>query len=135
LSCHRRHRSPRRATWRNLFRGRKSQGRARLLHQQPRRRRAVSSENPRAVFCEPEHFARVVAGLHGERCPGGFGESGLCHGRMRQMNMSIFRFISRLVLVLVLMLEMSCGRRITTANVDEVAEGMSKKQAEAIRGS
>jgi outer membrane protein assembly factor BamE (lipoprotein component of BamABCDE complex) len=51
------------------------------------------------------------------------------------MNMSIFRFISRLVLVLVLMLEISCGRRITKANVDEVAEGMSKKQVESILGT
>jgi SmpA / OmlA family len=43
--------------------------------------------------------------------------------------------ISRLVLVLVLVLEISCvGRRITKANVDEVAEGMSKKQVESILG-
>ena len=51
------------------------------------------------------------------------------------MNMSIFRIISRFVLVLVLMLEISCvGRRITKANVDEVAENMSKKQVESILG-
>jgi hypothetical protein len=43
--------------------------------------------------------------------------------------------ISRLVLVLILVLEISCvGRRITKANVDEVAEGMSKKQVESILG-
>src|SRR5205085_7118558 len=43
--------------------------------------------------------------------------------------------ISRLVLVLLLMLEISCvGRRITKANVDNVAEGMSKKQVESILG-
>jgi hypothetical protein len=43
--------------------------------------------------------------------------------------------ISRLLLVLILMLELSCvGRRITKANVDEVAEGMSKKQVESILG-
>src|SRR5712691_11900810 len=54
---------------------------------------------------------------------------------MRQMNMSILRFISRLLLVLTLVLELSCvGRRITKANVDEVAEGMSKKQVESILG-
>ena len=52
------------------------------------------------------------------------------------MNMSILRLVSRLVLALVLMLEISCpGRRITKANVDEVAEGMSKKQVESILGT
>jgi len=52
------------------------------------------------------------------------------------MNMSILRLVSRLLLVLVLMLEISCpGRRITKANVDEVAEGMSKKQVESILGT
>jgi len=51
------------------------------------------------------------------------------------MNMSILRIVSRLVLVLLLMLQLSCvGRRITKANVDEVAEGMSKKQVESILG-
>jgi outer membrane protein assembly factor BamE (lipoprotein component of BamABCDE complex) len=54
---------------------------------------------------------------------------------MRQVNMSILRTASRLLLVLVLMLEISCiGRRITKANVDQVAEGMSKKQVESILG-
>ena len=43
--------------------------------------------------------------------------------------------ISRLVLMLLFMLEISCvGRRITKANVDNVAEGMSKKQVESILG-
>src|SRR5437667_11574483 len=43
--------------------------------------------------------------------------------------------ISRLVLVLILVLEISCvGLRITKANVDEVAEGMSKKQVESFIG-
>jgi len=43
--------------------------------------------------------------------------------------------MSRLLLILILMLELSCvGRRITKANVDEVAEGMSKKQVESILG-
>jgi outer membrane protein assembly factor BamE (lipoprotein component of BamABCDE complex) len=51
------------------------------------------------------------------------------------MNMSILRIISRFALVLLLVLEISCvGRRITKANVDEVAEGMSKKQVESILG-
>jgi outer membrane protein assembly factor BamE (lipoprotein component of BamABCDE complex) len=51
------------------------------------------------------------------------------------MNMPILRIISRFALVLVLILEISCvGRRITKANVDEVAEGMSKKQVESILG-
>ena len=43
--------------------------------------------------------------------------------------------ISRLLLVLFLVLCISCsGKRITKANVDEVAEGMSKKQVESILG-
>ena len=43
--------------------------------------------------------------------------------------------ISRFALVLIVMLAVSCvGRRITKANVDEVSEGMSKKQVESILG-
>jgi hypothetical protein len=42
---------------------------------------------------------------------------------------------ARLLLVLLLALEISCvGRRLTKANVDEVTEGMSKKQVESILG-
>jgi outer membrane protein assembly factor BamE (lipoprotein component of BamABCDE complex) len=49
--------------------------------------------------------------------------------------MSILRRLSHLSLILLLMLLISCvGRRITKANVDEVAEGMSKKQVESILG-
>ena len=48
---------------------------------------------------------------------------------------SIFRSILRFVLVLLLVLGVSCvGRRLTKANVDEVTEGMSKKQVESILG-
>ena len=51
------------------------------------------------------------------------------------MNMSIVQRISRLLLVLLVVLCVSCGgKRITKANVDEVAEGMSKKQVESILG-
>jgi SmpA / OmlA family len=43
--------------------------------------------------------------------------------------------ISRLALILLLVLGVSCiGKRLTKANVDEVAEGMSKKQVESILG-
>jgi hypothetical protein len=38
------------------------------------------------------------------------------------------------VLMLVLMLESCIGKRITKANVDQVSEGMSKKQVESILG-
>ena len=50
--------------------------------------------------------------------------------------MSILRKTSRLVLMLLLMLVIAgcIGRRITKANVDEVAENMSKKQVESILG-
>jgi len=55
------------------------------------------------------------------------------------MNMSILQSMTRLarklVLVLVLVITISCvGRRITKANVESVAEGMSKKQVESILG-
>lgn len=51
------------------------------------------------------------------------------------MNMSILQKFSRLFLFLLILLSVSCvGRRITKANVDEVAEGMSKKQVESILG-
>jgi outer membrane protein assembly factor BamE (lipoprotein component of BamABCDE complex) len=42
---------------------------------------------------------------------------------------------ARLVLVLLLVFGVSCsGKRITKANVDQVTEGMSKKQVESILG-
>ena len=54
------------------------------------------------------------------------------------MKMSIPRLGARvpivLVLVLMLLLDSCMGRRITKANVDEVADGMSKKQVESILG-
>jgi len=43
--------------------------------------------------------------------------------------------IFRLLLVLMLVIEISCvGKRLSKANVDEVTEGMSKKQVESILG-
>ena len=53
---------------------------------------------------------------------------------MRQIAMSILQFASRLVLVLLLALGSCSGKRITKANVDQVTEGMSKKQVESILG-
>jgi outer membrane protein assembly factor BamE (lipoprotein component of BamABCDE complex) len=52
------------------------------------------------------------------------------------MNMPTLKSISRFLLVLLLSLAVSCtaGKRITKANVDQVAEGMSKKQVESILG-
>ena len=48
----------------------------------------------------------------------------------------MFRTASRfmLMLMLVLMLDSCIGKRITKANVDQVTEGMSKKQVESILG-
>jgi hypothetical protein len=44
-------------------------------------------------------------------------------------------FVIRLLVVLFLALSVSCiGKRITKANVDQVTEGMSKKQVESILG-
>ena len=49
--------------------------------------------------------------------------------------MSILQSVSRFVLVLAFVLEVSCsGKRITKANVDQVTDGMSKKQVESILG-
>ena len=50
-------------------------------------------------------------------------------------NMLIVQKFSRLFLFLLIFVSLSCaGRRITKANVDEIAEGMSKKQVESILG-
>jgi outer membrane protein assembly factor BamE (lipoprotein component of BamABCDE complex) len=49
--------------------------------------------------------------------------------------MSMFRKTARFTLVLLVGLAVSCiGKRITKANVDQVTEGMSKKQVESILG-
>jgi outer membrane protein assembly factor BamE (lipoprotein component of BamABCDE complex) len=51
--------------------------------------------------------------------------------------MNMLRSISRFLLVFFLALGVSCsaGKRITKANVDQVEEGMSKKQVESILGN
>jgi hypothetical protein len=47
----------------------------------------------------------------------------------------ILQLILRFVLVMVMAIGTSCsGKRITKANVDQVTEGMSKKQVESILG-
>jgi outer membrane protein assembly factor BamE (lipoprotein component of BamABCDE complex) len=51
------------------------------------------------------------------------------------MNMPILQRIPRLLLLLLLMLCISCSsKRITKANVDQITDGMSKKQVESILG-
>ena len=46
-----------------------------------------------------------------------------------------FVIVARFVLTLTLALTLSCsGKRITKANVDQVTEGMSKKQVESVLG-
>jgi outer membrane protein assembly factor BamE (lipoprotein component of BamABCDE complex) len=52
------------------------------------------------------------------------------------MNMPTLKSISRFVILVLLALAVSCtpGKRITKANVDQVTEGMSKKQVESILG-
>ena len=48
---------------------------------------------------------------------------------------SILQTVGRLLLVVFIALSVSCiGKRITKANVDQVTEGMSKKQVESILG-
>jgi SmpA / OmlA family len=61
---------------------------------------------------------------------------GLRHSFVIRRLSFVISHVSRLLLVLVLALGVSCspGKRITKANVDEVEEGMSKKQVESILG-
>ena len=48
---------------------------------------------------------------------------------------SLLQTLARLTLVVLIGLSVSCiGKRITKANVDQVTEGMSKKQVESILG-
>jgi outer membrane protein assembly factor BamE (lipoprotein component of BamABCDE complex) len=48
---------------------------------------------------------------------------------------SMLQTLERLALVVLIALSLSCiGKRITKANVDQVTEGMSKKQVESILG-
>ncbi len=67
--------------------------------------------------------------------PCGISSFVLCHSFViRHFSFVIFS-AARLVLVLLLVLAVSCsGKRITKANVDQVTEGMSKKQVESILG-
>ena len=51
---------------------------------------------------------------------------------MNAVSQMVSRFI--LVLMLVFVLDSCIGKRITKANVDQVTEGMSKKQVESILG-
>ena len=49
--------------------------------------------------------------------------------------MSVLQSVSRFALVLLLVVGVACsGKRITKANVDEITDGMSKKQVESILG-
>ncbi len=55
------------------------------------------------------------------------------------MNMSIFKLMARNAIVVLIALSLAglsgcSGKRIRKANVDEVVEGMSKKQVESILG-
>jgi outer membrane protein assembly factor BamE (lipoprotein component of BamABCDE complex) len=51
------------------------------------------------------------------------------------MMKSMRQTLARLTLVVLIALSVSCiGKRITKANVDQVTEGMSKKQVESILG-
>jgi outer membrane protein assembly factor BamE (lipoprotein component of BamABCDE complex) len=48
---------------------------------------------------------------------------------------SMLQRVARLTVVVLIALSVSCiGKRITKANVDQVTEGMSKKQVESILG-
>src|SRR3982750_3480709 len=57
---------------------------------------------------------------------------GLRHSFVIRHSSFVIRLI--LMLMLVLMLDSCIGKRITKANVDQVTDGMSKKQVESILG-
>jgi outer membrane protein assembly factor BamE (lipoprotein component of BamABCDE complex) len=61
---------------------------------------------------------------------------GFCHSFVIRHSRFIISSICRLLLILVVLLSVSCtpGKRISKANVDQVTEGMSKKQVESILG-
>jgi hypothetical protein len=59
----------------------------------------------------------------------------LCHLFVIRHWPFVISSATRLMLVLFVALSLSCsGKRITKANVDQVSEGMSKKQVESILG-
>ena len=61
-SIHARDRGHELSARRSLFRRRKSEGRTRLLHQQPGRRHALPDEDSFAEFCELEHLPKIFVG-------------------------------------------------------------------------
>ena len=63
-------------------------------------------------------------------------ENHLMTGGLFRHSSLVIRHFRRLLVVFILVLALGgcVGRRITKANVDEVAEGMSKKQVESILG-
>jgi outer membrane protein assembly factor BamE (lipoprotein component of BamABCDE complex) len=69
----------------------------------------------------------------GQCCKNSF--SNLRHCFLVRRSSFFISSVARLILVVVLAAQISCvGNRLTKANVDEVAEGMSKKQVESILG-
>jgi SmpA / OmlA family len=62
----------------------------------------------------------------------GHSSSGLCHSFVIRPLSFVIRLM--LVLMFVLLVDGCIGKRITKANVDQVTEGMSKKQVESILG-
>ena len=78
---------------------------------------------------------QITKGENTKQPPCGISSFVLCHSFViRHFSFVIFS-AARLVLVLLLVLAVSCsGKRITKANVDQVTEGMSKKQVESILG-
>jgi SmpA / OmlA family len=60
---------------------------------------------------------------------------GLCHSFVIRHSSFVICAATRFLLVFLIALCVSCsGKRITKANVDQVSEGMSKKQVESILG-
>jgi outer membrane protein assembly factor BamE (lipoprotein component of BamABCDE complex) len=66
---------------------------------------------------------------------GNISSFGLRHSFVIRHSSFVILKVTRLALMLALVLAVSCsGKRITKANVDQVTEGMSKKQVESILG-
>ncbi len=140
---HRRHRRARRPAGRSLFRRGESEGRAGILHPQQGRRRAASAENPLALVLQSEHSTRAAPGAQRERCRRHSRQSGLRHGRMRQMSFNSMNPKNTvwLALLAVLFFAAACNRsalsgsKLTRANYDQITTGMSKSQVETVLGS
>jgi SmpA / OmlA family len=95
---------------------------------------ATDDENDEARISNDEGNAMTRHEITMEPCQDSFRSFGPSHSF--DIRRSCFVIFSRLALVLLITLSLSCSsKRITKANVDQISEGMSKKQVESILGA